>query len=101
MLKVLTLDLSQSNKVYLFSLLSLFVTGEKVKAPADFDAREKDKLTVKKGDIVNVYEKRLLYLGETQIKRKRAFVCIRMLPVCYSYVSVCYSYVTRMYSLVF
>ena len=57
MLKVLTLDLSQSNKVYLFSLLSLFVTGEKVKALFNFDAREEDELTLKKGDIVNVYGK--------------------------------------------
>ena len=58
MLKVLTLDLSQSNEVYLFSLLSLFVTGEKVKALFKWDAREEDELTLKKGDIVSVYEKR-------------------------------------------
>ena len=100
LLKVLTLDLSQSNKVYLFSLLSLFFTGGKVEVLFDFGPREKDKLTLKKGDIVNVYEKRLLYLGETQIKRKRAFVCIRMLPLCYSYASVCYLYLSVCYPFV-
>ena len=57
MLKVLTLDLSQSNKVYLFSLLSLFVTGEKVKALFNFNARREDELTLKEGDIVDVYRK--------------------------------------------
>ena len=49
--------MSQSNKVYLFSLLSLFVTGEKVKALFNFDARREDELTLKEGDIVDVYRK--------------------------------------------
>ena len=32
-----------------------------------------------------------------KIQRKRAFVCIRMLPLCYSYASVCYLYVSVCY----
>ena len=57
LLKVLTLDLTQSNKVYLFSLLSLFTTGEKVKALFDFDVEEWDEMPLKQGDIVNVLGK--------------------------------------------
>ena len=57
MLKVLPLDLSQSNNFIFFCLLSLLVTKEEVKALFDFDAREEDELTLKIGDIVNVHKK--------------------------------------------
>ena len=35
----------------------MFVTGEKVKALFNFDAGREDELTLKEGDIVNVYRK--------------------------------------------